>query len=308
MITRRTFVQHAGLVAAAGLVPRIARGQNQVAPIFKANALGDDAWMITERGGNVLLVATDDGPILVDAKVATGGPPLRAKVIELAGNAPKFLINTHHHADHVGGNYAFKDAEILAHEKLEPRLADTLSNRIMPALIDASGPDGPALTLTVDDFAADRSIGETGELAFGGRMISMRHFGPGHTDNDLVVYLPDMKLVHTGDLVFHRLHPFIDLPGGATTRGWEKSVQRIIDMIDDDTKVIPGHGELTDRGGLEEQIVYFKTMRAFVEERIAAGDDRETIAAATPPKYGDYGFERLQARTLGTMYDELKAE
>ncbi len=280
-------------------------------------------------GGNALLLVSGGQALLVDTKNSGLGPTLRREAEAAAGGSTlTTVVNTHHHGDHVGGNPSFTfDLEVIGHAqcavRAEENAEQTLSGatRILDFISRAEEPpsqrvidevqayvDG-AGEIGAEAFAPTRRIeDDVTELTVGEIELTLHHPGNGHTDNDLFVHVPALNLIHTGDLVFHNLHCFIDVGAGATTRGWERSVQAMIDLCDADTIVVPGHGELTDVDGLRAQIEYFQQMREFVDEQRDEGSSKADIEAMTPDMFEGRGFERMGPANLGKMYDELEAE
>ncbi len=322
MLTRRQFCRTAGAAVAVAL-PGITRRAAGAAAEFEVTPLGPDAWLIAGEGGNSLLFTSTEGPVLVDTKVGPAGPGLLREVTALAGRPPALLINTHHHADHTGGNWSFAaKTEIVAHVNVRPRLAATIDEKIRPALLDrakalveagniarAQALRRRAGALKIEAFAADREVNDgESRIRFGGREIVLLHVAPAHTDNDLAVFLPDLDIIHAGDLLFHRLHPFVDRAARANTRGWQRSLLAVSRLCHDRTTVIPGHGEKTDRIGLDLQHVYFQRLREIVATEMAAGRTRAEVTALTPAVFEELGFPGLRSRTLGAMYDELQEE
>lgn len=325
MLTRRQFVWTSLAAAAApSLLPRRAmalapRRQFPEVPLVSTK-VHENVFAITERGGNSLLIITADGPILVDTKICGAAHLLAAEAKKVAGGAaPKVVINTHHHFDHSGGNFAFDDsAEIVAHRNLNPRMQANLDTMLKPALsteINALRTAGKikeaeamaawADTITVDDIKADQEYDETMTIDRGGVKVVLTHFGNGHTDNDTVVFLPEANVLHMGDLFFNNMHPFIDRPAGANTVGWRDSVRKSIALCNDKTIVIPGHGEITDSKSLARQIEYFDQLHKIVEAAIKDGKSKATIGAMQPEAFKGYGFEQLREQALTNMYDEL---
>lgn len=326
MFTRRQFVL-SSLAAAAvpSLLPRVAHARlplprRQFADVpLRSVKLRDDCWMIAERGGNSMLLNTKEGPVLVDTKITGSGQLLARETRKVVGEAPSMVINTHHHFDHTGGNFAFDDAaEIVAHKNLNPRMQANLDQMFKSSLateINAMRNAGKleeaaemarwADALTVDDFKADREYDDTLAITRGETKIALHHHGNGHTDNDTIVHLPDLNVVHMGDLFFHRMYPFIDRDAGATTVGWRAVIRKSLDLCDEKTIVIPGHGEITDRVGLAAQITFFDQLQAIVEKATRDGQGKATIGALKPAEFEDYGLDMLREQALTAMYDEL---
>jgi glyoxylase-like metal-dependent hydrolase (beta-lactamase superfamily II) len=257
--------------------------------------------------------------VLVDTKISGAAQLLATEVKKYAGKQPSIVINTHHHFDHSGGNFAFDDAaEIVAHRNLNPRMQANLDEMFKPALateinsLRTAGKEKEAAEmaawadkLTVDDIKADREYDQTLDLPRGETKFTLHHFGNGHTDNDTVVFMPDANILHKGDLFFNKSHPFIDRPAGANTVGWREAMRNAIALCDDKTIVIPGHGEITDKSGLATQIDYFDQLQAIVEKAMKEGKGKATIGEMKPEQFKDYGFDMLRQQALTNMYDEL---
>lgn len=324
MLNRRQFIWSSLAVVAAPMVfSRSAFGRRrQFPPVpLVTTKMRQGVFAITERGGNSMLIVTSDGAILIDTKLVTNGSMLADEVKKTAAAGPKVIINTHHHFDHTGGNHLFDDqAQIIAHRNLNPRMAKMLEDEFKPGLateINAlrnAGKEDEARALAqwadglkVEDFAADQEYDETLELDRGGMRITLQHFGSGHTDNDTIVFLPELNVLATGDLLFHKNHPYIDRGAGANTVGWRDSVRKCIALCDDKTIVVPGHGESTDKNGLATQIEYFDRMQQIVEEAIKAGKSKEAVGKIEPTEFKDYGLAMLREGTMMSMYEELTA-
>jgi len=291
-ISRRAF--SAGVAAAAGgalLGPSVflraarAQGGEELA----IHEIAPGVHVITGRGGNTMVAVGEGGSLLVDCKVAGAGEALR-EVAEGAGVPVAAVVNTHHHADHTGGNPAFTgDLPVHAHEACADRVRAQVASRgddPKPFLPTALA--GPMTTLETHGVRAE-----------------LRHSGAGHTDNDLFVFLPEQNVLHTGDLVFHSMHPFIDRPAGATTEGWMESCDAMLSLCDAETVVVPGHGEVGDRAAIEKQIAYFEAVRAAIGEIVDAGGPKQAASRVRLPMFEGMGFERLRARTMEAVYDEL---
>lgn len=319
MIDRRQFCAALGALAGASLLPRRTLAALQ-ADGLEVVRIRPGMWVIKGGGGNSLLFMTADGPLLIDTKVAAMGLEVREAAVRTAGRCG-LVINTHHHADHTGGNFAFSDrARIMAHANVRSRMPATYEEKIRPSLegkvasLRESGRTEEADAfqtridgLTVDDFLPRKRVSETIDYAYGQVAMRIAHFGPAHTDGDILIYLPAENVLHTGDIVFHEVHPFVDRAANAHTRKWQYVLRETIKgLCDQDTVVIPGHGELTDVTGLEQQITYFAKTRDAVAEAMKAGRTREEITKLE--LFDDYGFKSLRARTLGTIYDELAEE
>jgi glyoxylase-like metal-dependent hydrolase (beta-lactamase superfamily II) len=279
-----------------------------------------------EQGGNVLALATDAGPLVVDAKFAHTAADLLSDIKSLVSAPPALLINTHHHADHSGGNWIFKSpenrAQIIAHKNHKPRLAGNLERyagqaeghveELKKESADQARVKVAEATLVkikslkADSFAATKEVADGATVIdHGGLRIELYHYGPGHTDNDLVVFIPKHNILHMGDLLFHEVHPFIDRGAKANTRGWQNSVREAMKLGDDKTIVIPGHGALTDKRALPKQIDYFDQLRLIVETAIREGESKEAVTQMKPEVFRGRGFEMLRGMALGAMYDEV---
>ncbi|MFG0274300.1 MAG: MBL fold metallo-hydrolase, partial [Phycisphaerales bacterium] len=243
-VTRREFTRAIALAGAAVALPRVARAalrqDDAATTVFDWTPLERDGVILCAgQGGNALVVASGGESLLIDCKNAGFGHALKAEA-EMEGAPLRWVVNTHHHADHTGGNYAFTGTlAVIAHRNAEARIiADRQYQGYQRAIgglsrqvLDAENPRARALLETAPPkfYTAGYSMLEAGdwqptllmdderELAIGDTGAQLRHIGAGHTDNDVFVYLPEQNVLHTGDLCFHELHPFFDRPAGANT-------------------------------------------------------------------------------------------
>lgn len=290
------------------------------------------SWAST--GGNSLLVKYNDESVLIDTKNCGFGMTLRQEAFATAEALPTYIINTHHHADHVGGNPTFKkDMAIHTHPNAVPRIvAQTdrmvaTAKRMLDALESAEGMDDELgaktlnevrqvvegiATVKPEDFAPTAPFPPGREKWSGlvGREIyGVHHFGNGHTDNDLVIHFPTLNVVHTGDLVFNKRHPFIDRAAGATTVGWQEALKKTMELCNESTVVVPGHGPMTDMAGIQEQIDYFDKLREIVSyAKNVDGMTREEVVKLESGAFPGYEFQQIWPVALGAMYDELSEQ
>jgi glyoxylase-like metal-dependent hydrolase (beta-lactamase superfamily II) len=168
--------------------------------------------------------------LIIDDQYGPLAPKIRAALSQLSSDAPKFLLNTHFHGDHTGGNADFGAASIIiAHENVRGRLM-------------AGGSPGSALpVITFDDDVT---------VHFNGESITLIHMPRGHTDTDSVVMFEESNVIHMGDHFFNGGFPFVDLASGGTVQGYISNLEKALSWIDDDTSVIPGHGPLGTKADL----------------------------------------------------------
>ena len=179
--------------------------------------LADGLWMLTGAGGNLLVCAGPDGALLVDAQYGPLAAKIRAVVDSLSGGRPlRFVLNTHYHGDHVGGDSAMAAAgrPIVAHENVRRRMSVDQFNETFGPTTKAA----PARALPVLTF------GDSLTFHLDGREIRVFHLPPGHTDGDAVVWVPAADVLHTGDLLFNGTYPVIDVSAGGSIGGMIRSL------------------------------------------------------------------------------------
>ena len=327
LITRRSFLASSALAAAGLALPArraLARADDDL--LFEWKPVHDKVKAAFGFGGNAMLVMGKGACLLVDAKNAPFGKQLRRES-EAAGGQILALVNTHHHADHTGGNHAFtKDIEVIAHDNASPRIRQQTNRYLsqmkegVKELAEAKPKPAekvkddlkqfvghmtevkPALFVPTATFSTDRT------LDVGGVKVVLKHFGKGHTDNDAVVHLPDLNILHTGDLLFHKVYPYVDPDGGGNTKSWQETLTKVLALCDDKTKIVPGHGDLCTKQALADQIEYFDKMRDWVAKQIKAGKTRKEIVESNPEPYNTYNVPWIRPITLAGIHDELKAE
>ena len=214
--------------------------------------------MLVGAGGNMAVSVGEDGTLIVDDQFLPLAPRIQNAIKGLGGGLPTFILNTHHHGDHVGGNPFFgKTGTILAHENVRIRLLD-----------------GGELPL-----AALPSITYTREMAvhFNGDEIAMIHLPRGHTDGDSAVWFKQANVLHTGDQLFNERFPFIDIDGGGTIGGYVANLETIIGTVPDDILVIPGHGELCDLAAIARNLLTIRTTQKMVLDALAEGASLDEV-------------------------------
>jgi len=234
---------------------------------FKSTELAPGLFMLEGQGGfaggNLALITGDDGVVLID----DGLEPLVAVTLNaiesLTGNPVDFVINTHAHGDHTGANQALHDrgTTVVGHENLRAQMIKDGAN-------SAALPE-----LTFSDAVTFHLNGHTANVF---------HVANAHTDGDSVIHFAEANIIHTGDVMFNRLFPYIDMPGGGSVEGFIAAQKKIIAMADDDTRIIPGHGELANKADLQAAVDMLEDAQARVRALIDAGNSLEEVLAENP--------------------------
>lgn len=334
--SRRDFVRLVATASSLTVVPNPVRTllrQQQAATTFRWETVTPSARVAYGSGGNSLVVVRGKEALLIDTKVAAFGQTL-AREVRGFGATVAAVINTHHHSDHTGGNDAFtRSATVIAQTRATDRAVASARDsmrRLKGASVDAylaglrqSGFDVQITAETRRDIAQfiaalDRakpeavapttSVDTERELRAAGYTVQLTHLTPGHTDNDLIVYLPEIDMLHAGDLLFNGHHTFVDASAGGTTRGWDRSLAAAMAMCTPTTRVIAGHGPVTDRTGLQRQRDYFDRLRDAASAALREGKSRTEVVALKPAAVADLEWPALLADTLGVIYDELTAK
>ena len=224
----------AALIAASPLALspfNTAIAQDRFADVeVKATAIKGSVHMLTGAGGNIGVSAGEDGVLIIDDQFAPLAEKIAAQLGQLGSDKPKYVINTHYHGDHTGSNAFFhshKGATILAHENVRVRLAD--DEKVKPEALP---------TITYEDGI---------KIYFNGETLHVMHLAVGHTDGDSVVWFEQPNVMHTGDLFFNGRFPYIDQGAGGNVEGYMDSVKQLLAKIDDDTVIIPGHGDISNK-------------------------------------------------------------
>ena len=223
---------------------------------IKAVPVADQIYMLVGQGGNIGLYVGEDGTFLIDDQFA----PLTDKILDaiksVGGQHPKFLINTHYHSDHTGGNENLGKGGtlIVSHDNVRERL---ISGAYIGAFKMKLSPVANA-GLPVITFSKNIKFHLNGDT------VIVKHVPHAHTDGDSVIYFQAANVIHAGDLFFNGFYPFIDVNHGGSLKGMIKGVDRVLKVADDQTKIISGHGPLGDKKQLQE----YREMLAIAYERL----------------------------------------
>jgi glyoxylase-like metal-dependent hydrolase (beta-lactamase superfamily II) len=236
--------------------------------------VADGIHMLVGRGGNIGVSTGADGPLLVDDQYAPLTPKIVAAVRALQDAPIRFVVNTHWHGDHTGGNENLGEAGalIVAHHAVRRRMAEGLDSRLLGRTI----PPAPEVALPVLTF------GEDLDLHWNGQTLELRHVPPAHTDGDAVVWFREADVVHAGDTYFNGSYPFVDLESGGSVEGMLAAVDGILARAGDGTRVIPGHGPLSNRAELRVYRDMLATVRDRIARAVAEGKDADATVAARP--------------------------
>ena len=263
-------------VATPQTMPLIAQ-QAFTAEDIKVTDFGGGLYMLEGRGGNMAVLTGADGTIVIDSQYANIAAANLTRISALAEGAPlRFLINTHWHGDHTGGNTPFADAgaTIIAHDGVLKRLSSE-NTRVMDGETRITPPADPSAwpVLTFSD---------TLQLRLNGQDITLTHLPAAHTDGDAFVHFRQANVIHTGDVLFSGMFPFIDLDSGGTVDGFIAGLEAIVAAADEETRIIPGHGPLSTRADLQASIDLVRETSLIIREEVRQGRSLEEILAANP--------------------------
>jgi glyoxylase-like metal-dependent hydrolase (beta-lactamase superfamily II) len=261
--------------------------------------------IFTGQGGTIGYHIDKSGLVVVDSQMPTTAKICLDGIVERApGRKIDRLINTHHHWDHTGGNGVFKPMvdKIVAHENV-PGLQKAAAAR-QPAPPGMPGPD--------EQVVATATFTNTWNEEIGGEKVALKYYGPAHTGGDAVVTFEKANVVHMGDLVFNRRHPFIDRPGGASIAGWVKVLEGTMADHGADSIFIFGHaGQNWPVTGKKADLAYMRdyltALVEYVRGEIKAGKPRDVIVKSTETLKGFPDHGPLIERVLTAAYDEVSA-
>jgi glyoxylase-like metal-dependent hydrolase (beta-lactamase superfamily II) len=262
----------AAALAFAG--PAAAQGPDFEKAQVRTEKVAEGVWVLISVGGNIGVSAGADGVFLVDDQYAPLTPKVKAAVATVSDRPLRFILNTHWHPDHTGGNKDLGEAGalIVAHDNVRRRMSTD-------QFIEALGmklPPSPEKALPVVTF--DSSV----TLHINGDDINAFHVEPAHTDGDSIVHLRRADVIHMGDLYFNGMYPFIDVSSGGSFEGVIAAADRALALAGEKTRIIPGHGPVGGRAELRAYRDMLVTVRDRVKPLVQAGKTAAEVAAAKP--------------------------
>jgi cyclase len=233
---------------------------------IKATKVAGNIYMLEGSGGNIGVSVGEDGIVMVDDQFAPLAPKIKAALKEITDKPVRFVLNTHFHGDHTGGNARFgTEATIVAHENVRKRLIEggaTVGNAAAPV------PKEALPVITFNDRATVHLNGED---------IRAIHFPNGHTDGDSVIFFPKSNVVHMGDDFVTYGFPFIDVKNGGSVSGMIAGVEKVLTMVPPDVKIIPGHGPISTPNDVRKFVDMLKDTRALVAKGAAQGKTADQL-------------------------------
>lgn len=259
---------------------------------IETTKLSDNVYMLVGQGGNIGVSVGDDGVFIIDDQFEQLTPKILEAIRTLSDKPLQFLVNTHYHGDHTGGNenMAKQGIKIIAHENVRKRL------------VDGEKPKDALPIITFNDRVNVHMNGED---------VNVHHVEHAHTDGDAMLFFTKSNVLHTGDTYFHKRYPYIDVKSGGSIDGYIKAVKKGLTLINDDTKIIPGHGPVSNKEEYQSFLTMLETLRKNVQAEIENGKTEDEVAAnaAITKEYDDLGYawnfinsERIRR----TIYQSLK--
>jgi cyclase len=271
------------------LLAWVAYTQNQgKPPQLTINKVHDDLYEIVGDGGNVAVLVTNEGIILVDDKFEQDHDAILARIKTISQQPVKYIINTHYHQDHSGGNAKFlSTADIISTQNARTNILEHKQSNVTGSAV------APARIVFNDETA----------VFLGGKEVRAKYFGRGHTNGDAVVYFPQLKTIHTGDLMAGT-SPLIDYNGGGSLLEWTKTLDAAM-KLDFDT-VIPGHGDVTNKAGLKTYRDNVVKLQTRVRGLVQAGKTQAEVARVMTDEYNWAPNSLQQQWSLPGMMKEMK--
>jgi cyclase len=311
-MNRREFLRSSLAISAGLAAGRRLGAQAPAVSATQFKLLRGDTGVFTGRGGTIGWLASKDGLAVVDTQFPDTALICLRGIPGIGSRTIDATINTHHHTDHTGGNVVFKASskELVAQVNV-PRLQFEAATRTeLSAKFD--GKIDPAASVE-NQVYADTTFTDVWRRQVGGEIITAEFRGPAHTGGDSVVIFEKANVVHMGDLVFNRIYPYVDRPGGASIRGWVKSLEDSAAAYPADAIYVFGHGNpkfgvTGTRGDLLVMRDFFSAVLDRVQKEIAAGHDKPTVVALdNMPGFPDYHtpLPNRLGLILGAAFDEL---
>ena len=232
---------------------------------IKVTKVAGTVYMLEGAGGNIGASVGEDGIVIVDDQYAPLADKIEAALKGVTDKKIRFIINTHYHGDHTGGNAIFqKEAPVIAHDNVRKRLAEGLTAGNLGSLKFEAKPQ-PKEALPILTFDHDMTVHLNGED------IRALHFPSGHTDGDSIIFFPKSNVVHMGDDFVRYGFPFIDLGSGGSVEGMIAAMEEVLPKLPSDVKVIPGHGAVSNPDDVRDYVKMLKDTRAAVEKGVKSG-------------------------------------
>lgn len=255
--------------------------------------LTENIYMLEGQGGNIGISVGDDGVFMIDSQFAPLTPKILEAIKKLSDKPIKYLANTHHHGDHTGGNENISNLHtaIIAHDNVYNRIKDN------PKQSDTSLP-----VITFNDKLS---------LYINGEKVLIFHVDNAHTDGDALLYFTESNVLHTGDTYFNGRYPYIDLNSGGSIKGYINAVKSAMIFVDDNTKIIPGHGKQSNKEEYTSFLNMLETLTNSIETEISNGKSEDDVASNSSLTKTfddlDYGCCFISSKKMRrTVYRSLK--
>jgi cyclase len=270
--------------------------QNFDTVTIKTTKVAGSVYMLEGSGGNIGVLIGNDGVILVDDQFAPLSEKIKKAIAAISDKPIKFIVNTHFHGDHSDGNKVFgsEGSIIVAHENARKRLsADHFFTSFKQEQKAMSYEGLPKIT-----FAESLTFNMNGET------VQVIHIKNAHTDGDAAIYFKESNVLHTGDAFVRYGLPFIDNDGGGTIDGMINGAEQMLKMINEETKIIPGHGQISSKKDLQDYKNLLQTIRNRIADGIKAGKTVDQIISSDPTKEFKTGYDKIFF--VQAVYNSLK--